>query len=103
MKTDDYLEIQIIISLFFLRQRQRDCSSYLLFGLLISSSYAQIWTKAQLLLMQGADAEGREGDRDLGKNRGCCSVEKAMEETWAVVVDTQVPKDTRLVILLLTE
>lgn len=103
MKTDDYLEIRIIIPFFLLQQRQKECSSYFLFGLLISSSYAQIWSKAPPLLPQGAGAEGREGVGDLGKNRGYCSEEKPVEEMWAVVVDRKVHKDIRIIILRLTK
>lgn len=79
----------VVISLLL---HQRDCSSYLLFGLLSSSSHTHISTKALPLLTQGAGAEGREGVGDLGKNKGYCSGEKAVEETWAVVVDIQVRK-----------
>lgn len=80
--------LMVIISL----PHQRDCSSYLLFGLLISSSHTHIWTKAPLLLTQRGGAKGREGVGDLGKNKGYCSGGKAVEETWVVVVDMQVYK-----------
>lgn len=37
----------------------------------------------------------------MGNNRGCCYGKKAVEETWAVVLDTQIHKGMRLTLLLI--